>query len=391
MDINLNNLSSLSQRIEKKKNFKSIYSKLPSNYIGLISNKPIIESFCYLNKDGTESDNIFNRNREIISFNKFMEKLSRSNKQIEEERKEYLKKLKYFNAESDELAKLKQIKRFENVMLYQRLNNLLELRQHKIRIDKKRKVLQNQSSINSNDSSINDSQKIFRIHINKRTRKLSKKYSNSVNNNKYLTIDKTKLNESSSKRTLGESIYRPLLKNFSSNHYSKIRIIKNNQENKQNEKISIIKDKIKNINKQMNIIRENSYEKQWNKPKGLIFSKILGRNRKIRNFNKYRIIKKEKDYSPKYDYILPDTNRRKFYFGDKGHLDLNKFKILSTKKAIFNYINNNYSFDDNYNIMNLINIIREKKRLEKQVKLNDNDIYNLLSEYLNKKKEEMID
>ena len=371
MDVNLNNLSATSKHIERENNYKNNYSKFLTNYMSLIQNKPIIDSFCHLNEDGTKSNDIIHRKGEITLLNNFMDFLSRSNKQIENDRKEYLDRLKHFHGESDEVIKLKQKKRCENVKLYQRLNDLLEFGQQKVRIGKKRKRIEDKTD-NVNKSGNNDKKNKIRIRINKSVINRSKEFNKSMNN-KYLKFDKNKLNESS-KRALRISNHRPLLKNFSSNYNNKIRLIKKIQDDKQNEKII-----------KMNIKKTHLYKKQWNKSKGFFFKKFLGRN--STNPNKFRIIIREKDYSPKYDYILPNTSRRIVCYDDKGYFNLNEYKKLSTKKAIFNCFNNNDSYDENYNIMNLINKEKEKIRIKKQEKLNDINIYNIVSDYLNRKKE----
>jgi hypothetical protein len=220
MDINLSNLSLLSQRIEKERVFKRIYSKPPADYMGLNKTKPLIDSFCHLNKDGTETDNVIHRNREIMLFNKFLEKLSRSNKQIEKERKNYLSRLNHFNCEKEEDIKLRKIKKFESVAFYRKLNNLLQLRHYKNRFDNQRKEIQIQSEYEHIDDSNNNYRlKTIKIKFNKSDINRLTGLNNSMNNKDSIN-DKTrniKL-DSSSKASERKINYSPfMLNNFNLN------------------------------------------------------------------------------------------------------------------------------------------------------------------------------
>ena len=70
-------------------------------------------------------------------------------------------------------------------------------------------------------------------------------------------------------------------------------------------------------------------------------------------------------YNPNYDYMIPNSDKRRIYFDNTEIINFNIFKAVSTRKAICNYINKNYSFDNNYNIINIINLEKEKKKIKK--------------------------
>ena len=54
---------------------------------------------------------------------------------------------------------------------------------------------------------------------------------------------------------------------------------------------------------------------------------------------------------------------KKIVLYDKSSIiSFNKYKIISTRITIYNYNNKNYSFDENYNIMNIIKLEKEKKK-----------------------------
>ena len=54
---------------------------------------------------------------------------------------------------------------------------------------------------------------------------------------------------------------------------------------------------------------------------------------------------------------------KKIVLYDKSSIiSFNKYKIISTRITIYNYNNKNYSFDENYNIINIIKLEKEKKK-----------------------------
>ena len=116
-----------------------------------------------------------------------------------------------------------------------------------------------------------------------------------------------------------------------------------------------------------------SYEKKWDVPKCLSFSKIIGRN----SFKRKRFIE-IKDYNPNYDYIFPNANKGIVYFNSNS-INFNKYKLISTRKTLFNYINSQYSFDDSYNIININNYQKGRIKINKIERLKNK--YGQLYEY----------
>ena len=391
MEYNIDNLSSISKIIEKHKKYKTKLSKLLSGYISPLQSRHAIEPYNYINKDGMTADDCFKRKREDLLLNDFINNLSKSDKQIKEERKEYLNKLKYFNYESEEAIKLKKLKRQENVLLYRKLNFLLDLRKFKVKYDLiKRKISKNLSnnSINiRNDSHKKNNEKDLLKH------KIKKNIFNKIkmpNKNIKDTMNKTR-NE---KEKVHQSMKTPLntiqMNSLSINSCSSNYTLSNRinrilstiaiKEKSQIENASLMKEKLENLKSKSKIIKKiDLYKKKWNLPKCINFGKSVGRIHLNKSCKEYERIKDT--ITPKYSYIFPNTNGKIVFYGNNN--DLNKYKKISTKKALFNYINNNQFFDENYNIMNIVNS-ESQKSSDKNVKLKS--ISNLISEYLKEKK-----
>lgn len=362
-EVNLSCLSSLSKSFKKQIKLKKIYTKLPNNYIGPFDKKKIIE--CYLNKE--------QKSQEDISLSQFIQKLSRTNKQIEKERYDYLKRLKYFNGENEESIKLKKIKIMNNISLNKQLDNLLDLRKYRLKYEKKRKEIEQKNNINID----NNYKHIAKLKINKSKNIGLKSPDINKSNiiNKIINKIKIKSNiNSSTIPSINNSHYKSVSINFSFNN--KIKNIKENKETNKDINLSIKKEN--NIDKNEEFMKQCiSYEKKWNVPKCLSFSKIIGRN-SGKLFKRTKFID-FKDYNPNYDYVFPNTNKSIVYYKSNS-INFNKYKKISTRRTLFNYINSHFSFDDSYNIININNLRKEKIKINKIERLKNK--YGQLYEYL---------
>ena len=197
----------------------------------------------------------------------------------------------------------------------------------------------------------------------------------SLNNLKKNTFDIINKNRTSNLNKEKSEIKKNILIKENSKNNSKDNIKDNNRDNS--------KDNI-NENIKENIKKNTSYEKKWNLPKCFNFNKILGRNPENKDSIRLKKCKEMRIYNPNYDYMIPHSDKRRIYFDNKEIIDFNIFKAVSTRKTICNYINKNYSFDDNYNIINIINLEKEKKKKIKKEKIKN--IIGNFYEYLKYKK-----
>ena len=167
MEVNLSYLSSFSKYFDKQKKLKKINPKLPDNYIGPFAKKKSIESYCYLTKEGLKEESIKSQKHEKFLISQFIKKLSRTNKQIEKERRDYINSLKYYNGENEKIIKLKKLDRIKKIAKNKELNNLLDLRKYKVKFDYKKRELnkQNNNIFNINNKN-KDEEKIFIKKIN---------------------------------------------------------------------------------------------------------------------------------------------------------------------------------------------------------------------------------
>jgi len=387
MDVNLSTLSSLSKYMEKQKKLKKLYTKLPPNYISPFKSKKVIESYCYLNKDGTRSEDINHKKHEEFLLSQFIKKLSRTNKEIEKERYDYLKKLKYYNGDNEESIELKKQQRIENVLMNKKLENLLDLRKYKLNFEKKRKEIDKKDSIiNNNNINSNNEKNYFRQKVNKNAKnRFNISSTNEKGDEKNDKINNTKNtnNSGNTKNKIRNNFSHSTSTYFSLNNKSKLNTDMK-YKNKSAIKLNIKKEDNKDLEKKYKIIKKiELYEKKWNLPKCLSFNKNLGRNTFNGNSIRFKKVEEFRNYNPKYDYIFPNTNKNIVFYGNKGNYNIKNYKLMSTRKALCKYINNNYSFDDTYNIMKIIKSEKEKKRLKKIERLKN--ISGQLNEYLNEK------
>ena len=397
MDVNLSTLSSLSKYMEKQKKLKKLYTKLPHNYISPFQRKKVIESYCYLNKDGTRSEDIKHKMHEEFLLSQFIKKLSRTNKEIEKERYDYLKRLKYYNGDNEESIKLKKQQRIENVLINKKLENLLDLRKYKLKFEKKRKeigkkdsIIDNNNNNNNNNNNSYNERNFFKQKVNKNAINRFNISSTNEKGDENDIINKTRnTNDNGNIKNKIRNNYTNYLFNHSTSTYFSLnnKIKLNNDIKYKNQsaiKLNIKKEDNKDLEKKYKIIKKiDLYEKKWNLPKCLSFNKNLGRNTFNGNSIRFKKVEEFRNYNPKYDYIFPNTNKNIVFYGNKGKYNIKNYKLISTRKALCKYINNNYSFDDTYNIMKIINSEKEKKRLKKIEGLRN--VSSQLNEYLNEK------
>ena len=403
MEVNLNCLSSLSKLFEKQKKLKKLYPNFPANYSSPFRSKKVIEPYYYISKEGIKLDDYKEQRHEKFLLSKFIKELSKTNKELEKERKNYLNKLKYYNGENEKSIKLKKLERFNNLSISRKVGNILDLSRHKLKLENKRKEMRLFNNIDSSSISnvINyykNEKNIFRqkFKFNNKQKYLQLKTPKIDKNEIYKTIRNKKIekitfssrnnntkfffNNSASTyfslNNLKKNTFGIINKNRTSNlNNSKDNIKDNNRDNS--------KDNI-NENIKENIKKNTSYEKKWNLPKCFNFNKILGRNPENKDSIRLKKCKEMRIYNPNYDYMIPHSDKRRIYFDNKEIIDFNIFKAVSTRKTICNYINKNYSFDDNYNIINIINLEKEKKKKIKKEKIKN--IIGNFYEYLKYKK-----
>ena len=375
MKVNLSCLSALSKHFENQKKLKKLNSKLPDNYISPFKRKKSIEPYCYLNKEGMKEENIKSQRHDKFLLSQFLQKLSKTDKQIEKERKDYLNSLKYYNGETEKMIKLKNIERINNIAINRKLENLLDLRKYKLKYENNKRdiIYRNNNIFNINNSNNKNEKMIFMkkfIRPIKLTSRLTKRRKFDIINkndditNNDLNFPKTPSRNNNSNRCSNNSLstYLSFKKKLEEKNLSndKNNSINNLKEKNPYSKYIINKEnnKEKNINKNSII----SYEKKWNSPKSFNFNKILGRDEKKEGSFKFKRFEEFRFYNPNYESIYPNSKKNIVLYDKSSKINFNKYKIISTRKTIYNYINKNYSFDDNYNIMNIIKLEKEKKK-----------------------------
>ena len=365
MEISLSCLSSFSKKIENQKIFKKKFPKIPKNYGSPNHNKKFLESYFYLNKE----ENINSGQHEKYLLDEFIKKLSRTDNQIKKECQDYINKIKYYPRENENTIKLKKLYRLERVLINKKLDNLLDLRKYKLKYEKYRKQIKNNNNNNSFNSK-NNEQKIFKQRItrnknidlnlfNKNAKSISTK---NINNKKFSIFNQ--------KTPKIKNFINDSVKNSSSSFLSFNKKLSNGKENNRINKKLILKESKGN---------KTSYKKKWNLPKSLNFNKYSGRN--VKKINKVKIYEEIRDYNPKYDYIFPNSKKNLFCFNKSEVFSFNKLKINSIRKALYNYNRQNFSFDNKYKIMDIINSEKEKKNKSKNEK-SENNVGEMLNEYI---------
>ena len=161
MEVNLSCLSALSKHIENQKKLQKLNSKLPDNYMSPFKRKKSIEPYCYLNKEGMKEENIKSQRHEKFLLSQFLQKLSKTDKQIENERKDYLNSLKYYNGETEKMIKLKNLERINNISINRKLDNLLDLRKYKLKYENNKRDIFYRNNNIFNINNTNKSQKMI--------------------------------------------------------------------------------------------------------------------------------------------------------------------------------------------------------------------------------------
>ncbi len=106
------------------------------------------------------------------------------------------------------------------------------------------------------------------------------------------------------------------------------------------------------------------YNKKWNLPKVISFDKISGRNKENKNPIKIHYCERIYNYTPNYDLVLNNSQKAYINLGNSNN-NLNKiknYKINATRKYLCNHLNIINNTADYYNIINVINKERERRR-----------------------------
>ena len=161
------------------------------------------------------------------------------------------------------------------------------------------------------------------------------------------------------------------------NENQKINDNQNNDENRKKVKFSKSQSKstenifLSNIN--LNSIGRSGrvrklsgkiYNKKWNLPKVISFDKISGRNKENKNPIKIHYCERIYNYTPNYDLVLNNSQKAYINLGNSNN-NLNKiknYKINATRKYLCNHLNIINNTADYYNIINVINKERERRR-----------------------------
>ena len=97
-------------------------------------------------------------------------------------------------------------------------------------------------------------------------------------------------------------------------------------------------------------------------PKSFSFDKLIGRKPESKNLIKFHCLERLYEYSPKYDSVLSNGNKAYIKYNPDSNKDFNGYKKFMTRKFICNHMSIVNNPGNNYNIMNLLNEIKLKKR-----------------------------
>lgn len=385
-------LSKFGKKLNKTLN-KNMNSKLPSDYKSVLDinsrKRYKISPDSYLNNSGLEIDikQSLSQRIEEAKIENFIKQLSRTPKEIKEQQRDYISKLRGFQNYKEEISKkLQQKVKAEKILKYKK--NLDKYEFNKFCLDYK--YLFNSTK----NYYLNELKKNQEIEFETKKKKI--KFSHNIrkdlldkiiNSKNNISIEKTKSNSDifMKNETVGKKQIQINKNKRKTPNYKN----KENIENKENidisnhfqlQNISYNKEK----NKYKNIINKNlsfceitkktkKYHKKWNSMNNLVpFGKISGRIDLKRYINENKIYRRTKYYSSNYSSIKKDTSKTFVHYGNNSNEELHNLKIRSTRKLIYNlnYILNS-SDSTNYNVIDIIKKEKEKKNLKKLQKLKD--------------------